>query len=614
MFPTHNASSHILHDSFNNGSSTLNATADVVCHPLLLANSSSWYFIDKNLLPNETIMYGICPDTIFTPISVSLVYAILILLTIPSIILLSFQYKSKYIQARSPIYMWCALIATFIGHSSQALRFFIGRRIYPCGLYTLSLFILFPFLFLPSFFRFFRAWLLFEINSIKTKVLGEKRRGVGNYLQDQRGTVNSPIAIEWKERELNDSKDNGCDNVIVNSDQMTTPIDSFMVVDFDLTKTNEEPKSAISTSSRFSSNSKTMDNNLEATDKSYSSSFSIDFKVKFRKEIKRLYILQLLSSHKFITIFYIVSAVIHFILWLIFASIEEIVFQTQNNNETVQKKIFIYDGGMFDFTRGCVMTTNFLILIGIQGFFYIFLELFAAVLLIIRSDGDTWFIRKEAITTAVVELILIILFVIGGQLDIVNTLTDFIVPNGVTFLTGTNFQILFTVFIPLCYSLYYDRTERLKRKNSSKTKLERLLKEPKTFTIFLDYARKSFCPETVLCWEDVMKFKKVKKSKRREYGKYILEKYLKVDESPLEINISKNVARYEEMNSLFNDESKEIQKEVFDYLELHCLRDMTDLYSRLLNENEEINEMVRKWTEEEDKNKEETLSTVFEEP
>ncbi|KAL9657542.1 hypothetical protein ABK040_000969 [Willaertia magna] len=618
----------------NNNSFVNETTEDTLCHPFLTTNTSSWYFVNRDSSPNETVQYYMCKDTIGVPISVGFFYGTIIFFTISSIILLLMKRSSKYIKARSPIYLWCTIISTFIFHSAYAFRLIVGRRSYPCAIYSLSLFITSPFIFLPSFFRFFRAWLLYEINHIKTRVLGEKRRvnamqeldymmelnnvpmtprngndsveSNNNDSQQQVGFSEVPTIViaEHKHSVMtNDSENNTETNNEVNNDSEKENKNS--IGEENNNNNNSKLNENEATTSSFSAttpranavNHLLSPSNTDFTFETFSDTASVvDFNIHFQKDIKKLKIFEFFASHKFIITIFLISAGFHFCLWAIFGGIEELVFKSKNDPNAF--RIFIYDGGMFEFRRGCGMTTNFVIIIGIQGLFYLSLEVIAAVLLAIRADGDTWFIRKEAFIAAIVEIIFVLAFVISGQLHIINKLVDYILPNGLAFLIGTNFEILITTFIPLCYSVYYDRREKLIREAASKTKLERLLYNKKTFIIFLEFARKSFCPESVLCWEDVQKYRRLKKSKRRIYARYILEKYLKTGESPLELNISTNVARYQEMDSKIKDLNKEMERGAFDYLELHCLRDMTDIYSRLLNDNEEISNLVKKWQEE----------------
>ncbi|KAL9657534.1 hypothetical protein ABK040_000962 [Willaertia magna] len=778
---------NLLNNNLINNNITNNNATELdtsICHLFLITNTSQWYFVNRNE-SEIPVQYALCKDTIFVPISVGIIYFILILIIISSFLLLLFKYSSKFIKARNPIYLICTLISCFVFHSFQAFRFLIGRRIFPCGLYTLLLFVTSPFLMLPPLFRCFRTWLLYEINLLKTKALKEKRKTMiidlelnssvihlmnssnnnnndnntiisfgGSFIMNDdainavpitstttltsnTATVTANITTAMivnnnnNNQQVNNNDSNNNNNVnteisnvnnnsnddvdqkqqqitntttnTTNTDKNTLPtivesisnnneinnnantdnngnkennknennadnnntdiINNFDLNNFynqhsntDLNNTSiilqnkindnnnnynnsmisrdsceenafEMPKINIgeildqqSTSDRTNSattpkpllnsfliknnnnfetnittNSTTPTNNTTLSTTVTTDDTVSEYMTLNEREITKLKIFKFLSSHKFIVTIYILGILFHFILWLIFGGIEELIFTSKNDPNAF--RIFIYDGGMFEFNRGCSMTTNFIILIGVQGAIYVILQLIIAFILAFRTDNDTLFIKKEAFITVSLDLVCLICFVISGQIDIIVRLTDYMLPMGTAFSIFTIVEAM-SVFIPLCYSIRFDWKEKEENGVVAISNLERLLHNKKTFNIFLDFARRSFCPESVLCWNDLQKFKRIRKSKRRGFARYILEMYLNVGNSPLELNIPLNLSRYNEIRLILDDESKELPKNLFDYLELHCIKDMFDIYIRLVTEDTEINELVTKWEDE----------------
>ena len=101
----------------------------------------------------------------------------------------------------------------------------------------------------------------------------------------------------------------------------------------------------------------------------------------------------------------------------------------------------------------------------------------------------------------------------------------------------------------------------------------------------------SYCPESVQCWRDIQRFKKTKRSNRRKPALHILNTYL-TSGAPLELNMPK--IEEHKSNLLDRIETKDIiPHTIFNFVQEHCLNDMTDVFERLRSSNKQIAEVVR---------------------
>ena len=320
-----------------------------------------------------------------------------------------------------------------------------------------------------------------------------------------------------------------------------------------------------------------------------------------------------------------------------------------NNNHTHQHTPThtLQDGGLFIYDRGCVMTNNIVILVACESLFYIII---AIVLLILcfRIEKDTWFIKRESLILVAIQFGAILLFAICGFVPVFTKITDFFIPYGFVLMSYSFCEVVLSVFMPIIYQIVLDSKngnhfisdKRMKlhqhqqqhisskitntgtRKNTLRSDLERFLENRKTFELLLDFAKRSYCPESVLCYKDIERFKTSLKH-RKTISLHILKTYLKPN-SPLELNYPKLDQIHDEiMKSIIVDANSNsnlpsasvmmsnnsqsssptsIPPNLFDDIQLHCLQDMTDVFERLKSQSKQVRNILREWKEEEENN------------
>ncbi|KAG2383290.1 hypothetical protein C9374_004627 [Naegleria lovaniensis] len=122
-----------MNDTFITNNTTTSMSGP--CHPLLLNLGS------LSMEPfNATISNGLCPETVFSVSLSSFELFIFTILAPLSVLGLIWMRKSRHLQARGLFTLiWTTLSCAF-GIVFPTLRWAIGRKIFPCGLYILIIF------------------------------------------------------------------------------------------------------------------------------------------------------------------------------------------------------------------------------------------------------------------------------------------------------------------------------------------------------------------------------------------------------------------------------------------------------------------------------------------
>jgi len=202
---------------------------------------------------------------------------------------------------------------------------------------------------------------------------------------------------------------------------------------------------------------------------------------------KRLFkFYQFMVSYKFVLIAFVSVFLFQAILWVIFGGIEAGIFSSEGSTG---KRLFV-GPGFFDFTSGCIMSTNVLIIILSEAIVYIAIEIFSLILCV-KSDRDTWNIKKETLVYVVVQIIVVIAFVVSGMLQIVSSLIDYLFPYLIFLLIGLSMEVIICVILPICYELRREWKGK-KVENVKETTTEYLLNNKKAFKVMLDFARRRF--------------------------------------------------------------------------------------------------------------------------
>ncbi|EFC35860.1 predicted protein, partial [Naegleria gruberi] len=336
-----------------------------------------------------------------------------------------------------------------------------------------------------------------------------------------------------------------------------------------------------------------INNNQDSSDATSSDgdnySYWIENELEMKKNVKIQKIFNILLSQKFVIATYLTSFIIHILLFIFFGAVEEGIYN-QDPIKSNNQRIFMGDGGFFVSSRGCVITNAITIIVAIESLFYIVVEIVFLVLCFI-IPRDTWFIKRETLLLTLLQFFSIILFAICGFLVQVTKLTDFFVPFGFTLMVYSFTEVVICVLLPILYSIVL--LNRTKKERVEESELEHFLKSKKTFNILLDFARRSYCPESVLCYQDIERFKLTNKKNRKQAALHITKTYLKPN-SPLELNFPKLSQMFEQISKAI-ETTPLLETNFFDNIQWHCIEDMTDVFERLKSQNKEVRNILKQW-------------------
>ena len=88
--------------------------------------------------------------------------------------------------------------------------------------------------------------------------------------------------------------------------------------------------------------------------------------------------------------------------------------------------------------------------------------------------------------------------------------------------------------------------------------IQKVLKDPKWNAMFLQYTLSAYCPENVMAWNSIQKFKSVSDRTRRELLPVIADTYLR-EGAPLELNIARKAFNnFEDIFSLIQSLKEDV--------------------------------------------------------
>ena len=560
------------------------ANQSAICDPRLF-ELGGW---SRESIP--LVINNICPDSITVPIVSAIFLAVYLGVIAVSVVGIIWKRKSGHIQARHPVFMMLTVAASFVFVVLTCLRFIIGRKIYPCFLFSITFWILPPAIGLPTLFRLFRIFFMYRLSVEKTGALERRRKSqrlpvTVNPEQNFRKSVVLPN---------NSASEQQMPSVLVvppitNQNPETSNFSEFgvQVIDVELEEIAQQPNpnvSSPSADSNFRKSTVTSENENETTtDEDARSWITYDSGFEGQLDNKKIKVYQFLTSYKFMVAVYLIVFFAHICLWVIMGGIDEANYQNGG------KRLFFWYSGVFTPNKGCVSNTNTVYFVAAEAAIYIIVEIVLMVMYFF-TDRDTWGIKREQVFLVFFQIFSCLMYVILGQIEVFRFLVDYFVPYGYTLLSYSLLEIIVSVFLPILYAIRSDY--RLKVKHD--TELELLLKHKKSYMILLDFSRRSYCPEPILCWKDIQRYKKGSKKNRKKTGLYICETYLRKG-APLELNIPESVANYEQTVKFLTETNEVPSSHLFNEVHVHCLNDMTDVFERLKQSNKQVREMIEDW-------------------
>ncbi|EFC43336.1 predicted protein [Naegleria gruberi] len=379
------------------------------------------------------IINGVCPDTIFTPISSSLVLLNHLIIVFVGLAGVIYKRNNAHIRYRSPVYLYWSMFASTLLVGISCLRFMIGRTIFPCPLHAVTFFIFPQVLMMPSILKCFRVFLLYRINLEKSKVHNEARFS---------------IAVKEKGIEL-ESKELSEGSPAVGTPELNTSSSNIMSIATDDDRSSEagEALSEISTT-----------------------------------QTRKIKILEFLASTKFATIIYISLLIFHLCFWLIFSGIDQAISNSGNPGKTIVLQV-----GLLDFTKGCVSSSNAVLLVAAQCIFYLIIEIIVFVLFAFFTDRDTWGMKRETFVLISFQVVAAILYIALGSIGIIKTLVDYFVAYAHVILIYVGLELCVNVVAPVGYAFMMDWKEG---RGEEMDTVGGFLQDKKNVENLLDFARR----------------------------------------------------------------------------------------------------------------------------
>ena len=286
----------------------------------------------------------------------------------------------------------------------------------------------------------------------------------------------------------------------------------------------------------------------------------------------------LISSNRFSVDVFIGFLLIHLIIWIVLASIEDTFF--------VNSRYLMKETSMISL-KGCYANMTPSIISVVLYIFYLGME-FICVMLCFKTE-DTWFIKKEAIILVILQVLFVITHIVISTNNYMSLFLDHVVPQGLIMMTFSTLEVFITILLPICYSIAKDYRGHLELYNSE---VEFCLHNKEAFEILTDFSRKSYCIEGVLFFKDVETFKV---NRNREMALHIVQSYLN-EGSTYELNIP-NIATHREeiLYKINTSHTDNLPQNLFSQLEFLSMHTLLDVYDRSKRTNPRICELAIEW-------------------
>ncbi|KAF0977788.1 hypothetical protein FDP41_003110 [Naegleria fowleri] len=219
----------------------------------------------------------------------------------------------------------------------------------------------------------------------------------------------------------------------------------------------------------------------------------------------------LLSSHLFLISLLFGLFAFHILQWFVLAVIEDNFF--------AQQRFLMLDQSMLSL-RGCFSSTIPAIISVIFYAGYFLVEIVCLILLF-RTDHDTWFIRGETLLLMASQLFFIAIYVVINLVPYLKNVLEHVVPQGLVIITCSLLELFVSVFCPVVYAVLKD-TKTPSNNDVFESELEMILNNKEAFELLLDFARRSFCTEGILVYKEIEQYKKTRNKKRKQKALYIV--------------------------------------------------------------------------------------------
>ncbi|EFC46151.1 hypothetical protein NAEGRDRAFT_79252 [Naegleria gruberi] len=231
------------------------------------------------------------------------------------------------------------------------------------------------------------------------------------------------------------------------------------------------------------------------------------------KQIEKFFIYSnyILQSHKWLISIFLAVYGFHIIFWFSLAIFEDSLHPNS--------RFLMEDESMLSF-EGCYALESITYIGGITYCVYLIIQLVCLVLLL-KTEKDTYFIKVESILILILQVVCVGLYITLGQSFY--RVVDHIIPAGLIMFLYLSLEIIVTVTLPVIYSIM----KRYQKVEVFDSELEWALNKSETCEMLLEYSRRSFCPEGVLVYKDISKFKLASTFKKRKLLAFqVVDNYL----------------------------------------------------------------------------------------
>ncbi|KAG2386700.1 hypothetical protein C9374_002444 [Naegleria lovaniensis] len=517
----------------NNTLHSLNDTS--VCHPLLLAQGNK----------SEV---GLCDDHVSARVIAAVVLMVHTCLLVVSfgglvykLVKLSKNQSSQKVNfltlARNPtlIVIGCSVgyACTFV----MCTRILIGRKSYPCFIFTLVYYFCIPWIAGTTLLRFIRLIVLSWLNSVKMRI---GKRELLHVTEKDMLLVDAKQSTGSNMTSLSTSGFSGSQTSVASSTNTLTRGSSYSLRMEDIFKLPKDTDVAATGDMQDEDVILKKDTLLQSFEKG-----------------RLIELLRFSVSSKFIYLFYGIITFIHVSIYLIIGGIDYYNFVNGiKTSSTNSRQAFVVDTYIFS-PGGCgTGSYNTNIFISFLAIYAAFGALFAIIALLMKKD--IWFVKIEIGFLSLNWIFFALLYGIPSLFSQITTLVDYYFPWVMTILFGCIADLIMSCFVPVFIYQKVDRGKRdmeieLASSNNSKEDnvIRKILTNSKWNALFLQFSEKSFASEDVMMWHAVEQFKKVTSEKLRiELFLKICDTYLRIG-APLELNIPRKDFGVPEIMALY---------------------------------------------------------------
>ncbi|EFC43219.1 predicted protein [Naegleria gruberi] len=539
-----------------------------VCHPLLLSQGNK---SEKGLCDDTTSAVVISAIILFIHTCLLLVSVGGLVYKLRMLHILQKEHKQvvNYLQvARNPALMVMGAIIGWTYTFVLMTRVLIGRKIYPCFIFSLIYYLAVPALSNTVILRCIRLLVLTKLNELKVRI-GKRQYDLHatTSSENMKPLMDANVSLDILET-LNNTPPSA-NNPLTTDTEMkelkvhseTSSVSSSSGL---LKATNRTSLSALTVGRTSSIMSQfTIEPKDITTDK------PLEDEMIFRKETllesfergKLISIMRFLVSSKFIFIYYGLLLALHILIFLIIGTIDYFNFQNTGGASSNSRNSFTIDSYLFS-PSGCGTGSYnqniFISYFAFYGFIGVLLLLFSFF-----TKRDVWHIKIEVIVVIFGWVFFIVLYAVPSLFTIFTTYIDYYFPWTITILIGNMWDTLISFTYPVFFLQRFksdkkQHTEstpsvdsKLQHSKPSESSIRKILLNEKWNNLFLKFSEKCFACEDVMMWNAIEKFKTIKSEKqRRELFYNICNTYIRIG-APLELNISRKDFGIPEIEKIF---------------------------------------------------------------